>query len=104
MGHKPQSLGERTKLVYSMYSRMSADTVKGNLMTLGVDFFVLEDSWCTRRTRPGCSMPEIWDIEDSQNVGKVPLCTHMSRSSRPHFTTVFSNDIYKVLKVSKDLR
>ncbi|XP_071062185.1 neurofilament medium polypeptide-like [Pseudochaenichthys georgianus] len=53
---------------------------------------------------PGCSMPEIWDIEDSQNVGKVPLCTHMSRSSRPHFTTVFSNDIYKVLKVSKDLR
>ncbi|XP_033979838.1 probable C-mannosyltransferase DPY19L1 [Trematomus bernacchii] len=54
--------------------------------------------------RPGCSMPEIWDIEDSQNIGKVPLCTHMSRSSRPHFTTVFSNDIYKVLKVSKDLR
>ncbi|KAI9515427.1 hypothetical protein NQZ68_026161, partial [Dissostichus eleginoides] len=84
-------------------SRMSADTVKGNLMTLGVDFFVLEDSWCTRRTRylhttralsreegglfnlPGSSMPEIWDIEDSQNVGKVPLCNHMSRSSRPHF-------------------
>ncbi|KAK1895305.1 putative C-mannosyltransferase DPY19L1 [Dissostichus eleginoides] len=54
--------------------------------------------------RPGSSMPEIWDIEDSQNVGKVPLCNHMSRSSRPHFTTVFSNDIYKVLKVSKDLR
>ncbi|KAK1880968.1 putative C-mannosyltransferase DPY19L1 [Dissostichus eleginoides] len=54
--------------------------------------------------RPGCSMPEIWDIEDSQYVGKVPLCNHMSRSSRPHFTTVFSNDIYKVLKVSKDLR
>ncbi|XP_033959057.1 dpy-19-like 1, like [Pseudochaenichthys georgianus] len=102
--YEDAGLRERTKLVYSMYSRMSADTVKENLMTLGVDFFVLEDSWCTRRTRPGCSMPEIWDIEDSQNVGKVPLCTHMSRSSRPHFTTVFSNDIYKVLKVSKDLR
>lgn len=102
--YEDAGLRERTKLVYSMYSRMSADTVKGNLVTLGVDFFVLEDSWCTRRTRPGCSMPEIWDIEDSQNVGKVPLCTHMSRSSRPHFTTVFSNDIYKVLKVSKDLR
>ncbi|KAI3360750.1 hypothetical protein L3Q82_012986 [Scortum barcoo] len=98
---------ERTKLVYSMYSRMSGETVKRNLMKLGVDFFVLEDSWCTRRTRPGCSMPEIWDIEDPQNVGKTPLCTHMSRNSRPHFTTVFSNDIYKVLKVpkaTKDLR
>lgn len=57
--------------------------------------------------RPGCSMPEIWDVEDPQNVGKVPLCTHMSRNSRPHFTPVFSNDIYKVLKVPKapkDLR
>uniref|UniRef100_A0A3Q2ZD17 Dpy-19-like 1, like (H. sapiens) n=1 Tax=Kryptolebias marmoratus TaxID=37003 RepID=A0A3Q2ZD17_KRYMA len=100
-------LRSRTKLVYSMYSRMSGETVKRNLMKLGVDFFILEDSWCTRRTRPGCSMPEIWDIEDPENVDKVPFCTHMSRNSRPYFTTVFSNDIYKVLKVpkaSKDLR
>ncbi|KAL6109587.1 dpy19l1 [Pungitius sinensis] len=99
--YEDAGLRERTKLVYSMYSRMSADTVKGNLVKLGVDFFVLEDSWCTRRTRPGCSMPEIWDIEDPLNAGKTPLCTHMTRSSRPHFTTVFSNDIYKVLKVPK---
>ncbi|XP_040021503.1 dpy-19-like 1, like [Gasterosteus aculeatus] len=99
--YEDAGLRERTKLVYSMYSRMSADTVKGNLVKLGVDFFVLEDSWCTRRTRPGCSMPEIWDVEDPLNAGKTPLCTHMSRSSRPHFTTVFSNDIYKVLKVPK---
>lgn len=105
--YEDAGLRERTKLVYSMYSRMSGETVKRNLMKLGVDFFVLEDSWCTRRTRPGCSMPEIWDVEDSENVGKIPLCTHMSKNSRPHFTTVFSNDIYKVLKVpkaTKDLR
>lgn len=49
-------------------------------------------------------MPEIWDVEDPENVGKIPFCTHMSRNSRPHFTTVFGNDIYKVLKVPKDLR
>ncbi|XP_024114216.1 dpy-19-like 1, like isoform X2 [Oryzias melastigma] len=102
--YEDSGLRERTKLVYSMYSRMSGEAVKKNLMKLGVDYFILEDSWCTRRTRPGCSMPEIWDIEDPQNVGKIPLCTHMSRSSRPHFTTVFSNDIYKVLKVPKDHR
>uniref|UniRef100_A0A8C4DFU7 Dpy-19-like 1, like (H. sapiens) n=1 Tax=Dicentrarchus labrax TaxID=13489 RepID=A0A8C4DFU7_DICLA len=66
--YEDAGLRERTKLVYSMYSRMSGETVKRNLMKLGVDFFVLEDSWCTRRTRPGCSMPEIWDIEDHQNI------------------------------------
>ncbi|XP_035463964.1 dpy-19-like 1, like isoform X2 [Scophthalmus maximus] len=102
--YEDAGLRERTKLVYSMYSRMSGETVKRNLMKLGVDFFVLEDSWCTRRTRPGCSMPEIWDIEDPQNIGKIPLCTHISRNSRRHFTTVFSNDIYKVLEVPKDQR
>ncbi|XP_061676961.1 dpy-19-like 1, like [Syngnathoides biaculeatus] len=102
--YEDAGLRERTKLVYSMYSRMSADTVKKNLNKLGVDFFVLEDSWCTRRTRPGCSMPEIWDVEDPENVGKIPLCTHMSTNPRPHFTTVFANHIYKVLKVPKEVR
>ncbi|KAL0171475.1 hypothetical protein M9458_031786, partial [Cirrhinus mrigala] len=49
-------------------------------------------------------MPEIWDVEDVQNTGKVPLCTLMWRDSRPHFSTVFHNNIYKVLRVSKTVR
>ncbi|XP_060761168.1 probable C-mannosyltransferase DPY19L1 [Neoarius graeffei] len=49
--YEDAGLRERTKLVYSMYSGMSGETVKRNLMKLGVDFFVLEDSWCNRRTR-----------------------------------------------------
>uniref|UniRef100_A0AAZ3Q272 C-mannosyltransferase DPY19L1 n=1 Tax=Oncorhynchus tshawytscha TaxID=74940 RepID=A0AAZ3Q272_ONCTS len=105
--YEDAGLRERTKLVYAMYSRKSAEVVKRNLMQMEVDYFVLEDSWCTRRSRPGCSMPEIWDVEDPQNAGKVPLCTLMSRDSRPHFATVFHNNVYKVLKVpkaSKELR
>lgn len=66
-----------------------------------VNLVFLPLSLSPSRPRPGCSMPEIWDVEDPLNAGKTPLCTHMSRSSRPHFTTVFSNDIYKVLKVPK---
>ncbi|MCJ8745354.1 hypothetical protein PDJAM_G00129370 [Pangasius djambal] len=50
---------------------------------------------------PGCSMPEIWDVEDPVNVGKTPVCTLLSRDARPHFTTVFHNNVYKVLKVPK---
>uniref|UniRef100_A0A4W5LKE6 Dpy-19-like 1, like (H. sapiens) n=1 Tax=Hucho hucho TaxID=62062 RepID=A0A4W5LKE6_9TELE len=99
--YEDSGLRERTKLVYAMYSRKSAEVVKRNLMQMEVDYFVLEDSWCTRRSRPGCSMPEIWDVEDPQNAGKVPLCTLMSRDSRPHFATVFHNNVYKVLKVPK---
>ncbi|KAL2084806.1 hypothetical protein ACEWY4_020324 [Coilia grayii] len=99
--YEDAGLRARTKLVYSMYSRKPAEEVKANLMRLQVDYFVLEDSWCTRRSRPGCSMPEIWDLEDPEHAGKVPLCTIMGRDTRPHFTTVFQNSIYKVLKVPK---
>ncbi|CAL8247819.1 unnamed protein product [Lota lota] len=99
--YEDAGLRERTKLVYSMYSRMSGETVKRNLMQLGVHYFVLEDSWCTRRTRPGCSMPEIWDVEDPQNIGKVPFCSLMKKDAQPHFSTVFHNNVYKVLKVPR---
>ncbi|XP_076869340.1 dpy-19-like 1, like [Brachyhypopomus gauderio] len=99
--YEDAGLRERTKLVYAMYSRKPPEELKRNLLSLHVNYFILEDSWCTRRTRPGCSMPEIWDVEDPHNLGKTPLCTLMSRDSRPHFTTVFQNNVYKVLKVPK---
>uniref|UniRef100_A0A8C7P2K8 C-mannosyltransferase DPY19L1 n=1 Tax=Oncorhynchus mykiss TaxID=8022 RepID=A0A8C7P2K8_ONCMY len=95
---------ERTKLVYTMYSRKPAKEVKRNLMQLQADYFILEDSWCNRRSRPGCSMPEIWDVEDQENRGKLPLCTLLSIDSRPHFTTMFENKVYKVLKIPKDAK
>uniref|UniRef100_A0AAR2JLD7 Dpy-19-like 1, like (H. sapiens) n=1 Tax=Pygocentrus nattereri TaxID=42514 RepID=A0AAR2JLD7_PYGNA len=102
--YEDAGLRERTKLVYAMYSRKPVEVVKRNLISLQVDYFILEDSWCTRRSRPGCSMPEIWDVEDPQNAGKTPLCMMMSRETRPHFSTVFYNSVYKVLKVPKAAR
>ncbi|XP_051577182.1 probable C-mannosyltransferase DPY19L1 [Myxocyprinus asiaticus] len=102
--YEDAGLRERTKMVYAMYSRKPASAVKMNLIKLQVDYFILEDSWCTRRSKPGCSMPEIWDVEDPQNAGKVPLCTLMSKDSRPHFSTIFQNSIYKVLRVPKTVK
>lgn len=102
--YEDAGLRERTNMVYAMYSRKPAEVVKRNLIKLQVDYFILEDSWCTRRSKPGCSMPEIWDVEDGQNAGKVPLCTVMWKDSRPHFSTVFHNNIYKVLRVPKTVR
>uniref|UniRef100_A0A673MKK5 Probable C-mannosyltransferase DPY19L1 n=1 Tax=Sinocyclocheilus rhinocerous TaxID=307959 RepID=A0A673MKK5_9TELE len=102
--YEDAGLRERTKMVYAMYSRKPAEVMKRNLIKLQVDYFILEDSWCTRRSKPGCSMPEIWDVEDAQNAGKVPLCTLVWRDSRPHFSTLFHNNIYKVLRVPKTVR
>ncbi|KAM8811750.1 protein C-mannosyl-transferase DPY19L1 [Eudromia elegans] len=100
--YEDAGLRARTKIVYSMYSRKPAKEVKKELKKLGVDYYILEESWCVRRTKPGCSMPEIWDVEDPDNSGKIPLCNLMIKDSRPYFTTVFENSNYKVLKVSKE--
>ncbi|KAJ7322659.1 hypothetical protein JRQ81_018946 [Phrynocephalus forsythii] len=121
--YEDSGLRARTKIVYSMYSRKPAKEVKKNLVKMGVNYYILEDSWCLKRsgcrsqdnvpssqflygntqeldiTWPGCSMAEIWDLEDFINAGKVPLCNLMIRNSRPYFRTVFSNNVFKVLEV-----
>ncbi|XP_036183240.1 probable C-mannosyltransferase DPY19L1 isoform X3 [Myotis myotis] len=97
--YEDAGLRARTKIVYSMYSRKAAEEVKRELVKLQVNYYILEESWCVRRSKPGCSMPEIWDVEDPANAGKPPLCNLLVKDSEPHFTTVFQNSVYKVLEV-----
>ncbi|XP_042329167.1 probable C-mannosyltransferase DPY19L1 [Sceloporus undulatus] len=92
----------KMKILYSMYSRKSAKEVKMKLLKMGINYYILEEAWCPKKPKSGCTMPEIWDVEDKSNAGKVPLCTIMSRDSRPYFQTVFSNSLYKVLEVSRE--
>uniref|UniRef100_A0A8C8STY1 C-mannosyltransferase DPY19L1 n=1 Tax=Pelusios castaneus TaxID=367368 RepID=A0A8C8STY1_9SAUR len=100
--YEDAGLRARTKIVYSMYSRKSAKEVKKELLKLGVNYYILEESWCVRRTKPGCSMPEIWDVEEPASAGKIPLCNLMSKDPRPYFHTVFQNSVYSVLKVTRE--
>uniref|UniRef100_A0A8D0VRN3 Dpy-19 like C-mannosyltransferase 1 n=2 Tax=Sus scrofa TaxID=9823 RepID=A0A8D0VRN3_PIG len=100
--YEDAGLRARTKIVYSMYSRKAAEEVKRELIKLQVNYYILEESWCIRRSKPGCSMPEIWDVEDPANAGKPPLCNILVKESKPHFTTVFQNSVYKVLEVIEE--
>ncbi|XP_008945171.1 PREDICTED: probable C-mannosyltransferase DPY19L1, partial [Merops nubicus] len=100
--YEDAGLRARTKVVYSMYSRKPAKEVKRELIKLGVNYYILEESLCVSRKKPGCSMPEIWDVEDPANSGRIPLCSLMSKDSRPYFITVFENSNYRVLKIPKE--
>ncbi|XP_064614420.1 protein C-mannosyl-transferase DPY19L1-like [Liolophura sinensis] len=99
--YEDAGLRERTKKVYSMYSRKPVEEVKQNLIDLQVDYAILEDSWCLRKTRPGCGMPEIWDIEDKVNRGGTPTCVQLKKDPKPHFRRVFKNNVYQILQVLK---
>ncbi|KAG8512264.1 putative C-mannosyltransferase DPY19L2, partial [Galemys pyrenaicus] len=98
--YEDADLRARTKIVYSTYSRKSAKEVRDKLLELHVNYYVLEEAWCVVRTKPGCSMLEIWDVEDPSNAANPPLCSVLLKDPRPHFTTVFQNSMYRVLKVN----
>ncbi|XP_011829955.1 PREDICTED: probable C-mannosyltransferase DPY19L2, partial [Mandrillus leucophaeus] len=98
--YEDADLRARTKIVYSTYSRKSAKEVRDKLLELHVNYCVLEEAWCVVRTKPGCSMLEIWDVEDPSNAANPPLCSVLLKDARPYFTTVFQNSVYRVLKVN----
>lgn len=98
--YEDAGLRERTKDVYTMYSRKPAEEVKKILKRRKVQYAVLEQSWCSRTSGKGCSMPEIWDIEDKVNRGKPSTCQRLHVNPEPHFKRVFQNGVYEVLKIT----
>ena len=102
----------RTKLVYSMYSRKPPTEIHAILANMGVHFVIVDHSWCARDYRLGCSLYQVWDIEDVMNRGRPAFCEMISDQKMildqdvvPHrdtvlpFTEVFQNKQYHVLKV-----
>ncbi|KAM5273570.1 putative C-mannosyltransferase DPY19L2 [Ctenodactylus gundi] len=97
--YEDADLRARTKIVYSMYSRKSVKEVKDKLLELHVNYYILEEAWCVVRTKPGCSLLEIWDVEDPSNAARPPLCSFLLKDPAPYFIKVFQNSLYRVLKV-----
>ncbi|XP_046369637.2 probable C-mannosyltransferase DPY19L1 [Haliotis rufescens] len=97
--YEDAGLRERTKVVYSIFSRKPGDEVVKGLKELKVDYVIYENSWCVRRTKEGCSMPEIWDTEDIENRGKTPFCDILRDHPEPYFKQVYMNPVYQVLQI-----
>ncbi|XP_071519815.1 protein C-mannosyl-transferase DPY19L1-like isoform X1 [Panulirus ornatus] len=92
-------LRDRTKKVYSIFSRRSAESVYETLLSMKVNYVVLEESWCIRKSRPGCGMVDIWDVEEPENKHKPSLCPRLFHRSPAPFHRVFANDVFVVLQV-----
>ncbi|XP_063090048.1 probable C-mannosyltransferase DPY19L2 isoform X6 [Cavia porcellus] len=101
--YEDADLRARTKIVYSVYSRKSAKEVRDKLLELHVNYYILEEAWCFVKTKPGCSMLEIWDLEDPSNAASPSLCSSLLQDERPYFTTMFYNAMYRVLKVNREV-
>ena len=89
--------------MYTIYSRKSMQEVHAALVSLGVSHVVVEQPWCVQQTKPGCSLPEVWDMEDHTHKGLPTFCDrvlHKNDLTQEHFKQVFQNSLYTVIQVN----
>ena len=56
-------------------------------------------SGCDYHCRRGCGMAEIWDLEDTDNRHRQPVCELLAYQPEPYFRRVFRNHQYDILQV-----
>ncbi|KAK9507593.1 hypothetical protein O3M35_007416 [Rhynocoris fuscipes] len=92
-------LRERTKIVYSAFSRKPPEEVFKTLSSLGIDYLVVLEGWChSSYKRIGCRMIDLWDVEDEENRNRPPTCPYLISGQFP-FYLAFSNPEYSVLQL-----
>uniref|UniRef100_A0A671Q4K3 Probable C-mannosyltransferase DPY19L3 n=1 Tax=Sinocyclocheilus anshuiensis TaxID=1608454 RepID=A0A671Q4K3_9TELE len=116
--YEDQALRERTRQVYQIYARQSAEEVHKVLCSVGADYIVLEDSICyERRHSRGCRLRDLLDLANGhimdgpgENEPDLIPATHprfceaIKTDMPPYstlFTRVFKNKTFNVYKLKK---
>jgi len=100
--YEDTGLRERTKNVYSVFSRRTAAEVHKTLLDLKVDYLVLTSQWCLTTSMNGCAITEAWDKEEPglKESGRKPLCPKLFKNTPTPFVKLFQNDGYVILRVT----
>ncbi|XP_056317979.1 probable C-mannosyltransferase DPY19L3 isoform X1 [Danio aesculapii] len=116
--YEDQALRERTRQVYQIYARQSAEEVHKVLGLVGTDYIVLEDSICyERRHSRGCRLRDLLDLANGHimdgpgenDPDLIPashprFCEGIKTDMPPYstlFTRVFKNKTFNVYKLKK---
>ncbi|XP_030620848.1 probable C-mannosyltransferase DPY19L3 [Chanos chanos] len=119
--YEDQALRERTRQVYQIYARQSAEDVHRILRSVGTDYVVLEDSICyERRHKRGCRLRDLLDVAnghimdgsgdndpDLVHASHPRFCEAIKTDAPPYstfFTRVFKNKTFHVYRLKKTKR
>ena len=93
---------ERTKKVYSVFSRRTKDEVYQTLSNMKVEYLILNNGWCLSIERNGCALTEVWDAEEPELKvqGREPLCPQLWHKTPSPFVKIFKNDEYVILRIT----
>jgi len=100
--YEDTGLRERTKKVYSVFSRRNPAEVHKTLVDLKVEYLVLTKPWCLTTSMNGCAITEAWDKEEpalKENARK-PLCPRLFKNTPSPFVKLFQNEEYVILRVT----
>ena len=122
--YEDAGIRDRTKKVYTVFSRRSKEDVHKALVSLKVEYLILNSGWCltTGKTtltslssmsclhvflpeRNGCALTEVWDqVEPSlKEQGRDPICPLLWHKTTIPFRKLYQNSEYVVLQVTQTL-
>ncbi|VDO99213.1 unnamed protein product, partial [Soboliphyme baturini] len=98
--YEDAELRDRVMKVYSVFSRKPLNEVYRLLKDLKVNYVIFESVWCKKSARPGCTMPELFDLHDVRNAGGIPSCDLLMSDNTDPFKLVYETDVYRVFKIA----
>jgi hypothetical protein len=90
---------ERTKNLYSIYSKRSSTDIYNQLVKLRVQYVVISYESCFIGSKDGIRLIDIFDYFESENYDKKAFCMSMFQKNNPTFLKVFENVKYIVIQI-----
>lgn len=97
--YEHSGIRERTKLIYTIYSKRDAQEIFNNLRRLQVQYIIMEDIWCNKQYRQGCAFHDIYLMDFPQDKNQPIFCLLVTKKIPPQFKEVFINKNYQVLQL-----
>ncbi|KAL7020399.1 hypothetical protein ACKWTF_011511 [Chironomus riparius] len=90
---------ERTKSLYSIFSKRQSTDVYNQLVKLRVQYVVIPYESCFIASKDGVRLIDIFDYIEPENYDKKAFCVSLFQKSNPSFMKVFENVKYIVIQI-----